>query len=277
MFALCRPALTYDGFDKVDMAIEAVIENVELKQKIFADLEAACRPDAILSTNTSTIDITKCAAKMRAPERIVGAHFFSPAHVMQLFEIIRTDRTPPQVLCDTLGLSKQIKKTPVVVGNCTGFAVNRVFFPYTMSACLLLDLGATVRYRRRQDVRHAHGPVPPERPRGHGHRRTRRQELRGGLPRPRLRVLDHPEPDGGEPLRREERAGFYGFDASVARARPRGAGGFCGVPRRGGAAAPIAGGPLLALTQNDIEMIFFPVVNEACRCLAEESPSKPAT
>jgi enoyl-CoA hydratase/3-hydroxyacyl-CoA dehydrogenase len=141
MFALCRPALTYDDFGKVDMAIEAVIENVELKQKIFADLEAACRPDAILSTNTSTIDITKCAAKMRAPERIVGAHFFSPAHVMQLFEIIRTEHTPPQVLCDTLGLSKQIKKTPVVVGNCTGFAVNRVFFPYTMSACLLLDLG----------------------------------------------------------------------------------------------------------------------------------------
>jgi enoyl-CoA hydratase/3-hydroxyacyl-CoA dehydrogenase len=78
---------------------------------------------------------------MKNPERIVGAHFFSPAHVMQLFEIIRTDATPPQVLLDTLSLSKQIKKTPVVVGNCTGFAVNRVFFPYTMSACLLLDLG----------------------------------------------------------------------------------------------------------------------------------------
>jgi enoyl-CoA hydratase/3-hydroxyacyl-CoA dehydrogenase len=112
-----------------------------LKRKIFGDLERVCPPGAILSTNTSTIDITKIAAGMKSPQRLVGAHFFSPAHIMQLFEIIRTPNTPPQVLCDTLGFSKRIKKTPVVVGNCTGFAVNRVFFPYTMSACLLVDLG----------------------------------------------------------------------------------------------------------------------------------------
>ena len=141
IYSLCVPCLTYDKFGDADMVIEAVIENLDLKQKIFADLERSCRPDCILSTNTSTIDITKVASKMRNPERILGAHFFSPAHVMQLFEIIRTDATPPQVLVDALGLSKQIKKTPVVVGNCTGFAVNRVFFPYTMSACLLADLG----------------------------------------------------------------------------------------------------------------------------------------
>lgn len=192
-------ALTYDDFKRADMVIEAAIEKVDLKQKIFADLEAACRPDCVLSSNTSTIDLNLIAAKTRARERIVGAHFFSPAHVMPLLEIVRTEHTSPQVrpasplspmrlawpawlanpdrsaveccvawhgcevpslrelrrpvpnrnpdlaaqvILDTLELGLKIKKTPVVVGNCTGFAVNRVFFPYTMAACLLLDLGA---------------------------------------------------------------------------------------------------------------------------------------
>ena len=141
LMSLVKPTLSDADFSQCDMIIEAVIENLDLKQKIFATLEQVCRPDCILSTNTSTIDITKIAAKMKNHERIVGAHFFSPAHVMQLFEIIRTEKTPPQILVDTLGLSKQIKKTPVVVGNCTGFAVNRVFFPYTMSATVLVDIG----------------------------------------------------------------------------------------------------------------------------------------
>jgi enoyl-CoA hydratase/3-hydroxyacyl-CoA dehydrogenase len=141
LMSLVKPTLTDQDFRQCDMVIEAVIENLPLKQKIFCELERICKPDCILSTNTSTIDITKIAAKMKNPERIVGAHFFSPAHVMQLFEIIRTDATPAQILVDTLGLSKQIKKTPVVVGNCTGFAVNRIFFPYTMSATVLVDIG----------------------------------------------------------------------------------------------------------------------------------------
>merc|ERR1719473_529286 len=134
-------ALTYDNFGKVDMVVEAVLEDIGLKQRIFADLEKACRPDCILSTNTSTIDISVVAAKTRAADRIVGAHFFSPAHVMKLLEIVRTDDTSSQVVLDTLAFGKQIKKVPVVVGNCCGFAVNRVFFPYTMAACLLVDLG----------------------------------------------------------------------------------------------------------------------------------------
>lgn len=136
-----RGTLDYSGFGALDMVIEAVLEDLKLKQAIFADLEKACNPACILSTNTSTIDITKVAAHIGCPDRVVGAHFFSPAHVMQLFEIVRTGSTSPQTVVDTLGFSKQIKKMPVVVGNCTGFAVNRVFFPYTMSACLAVDLG----------------------------------------------------------------------------------------------------------------------------------------
>ena len=136
-----RGTLDYSGFGALDMVIEAVLEDLKLKQQIFADLEKACSPTCILSTNTSTIDITKVAANTSCPDRVVGAHFFSPAHIMQLFEIVRTSKTSPQTVVDTLGFSKQIKKMPVVVGNCTGFAVNRVFFPYTMSACLAADLG----------------------------------------------------------------------------------------------------------------------------------------
>lgn len=131
-------------FASADMVIEAVIEDVALKQRIFADVEKAVGPECVLATNTSTIDLDLIGAKLpsaSAKARVIGAHFFSPAHVMPLLEIVRTSSTSPQAVADTLGLSGTIKKTPVVVGNCTGFAVNRVFFPYTMSAMLLADCG----------------------------------------------------------------------------------------------------------------------------------------
>uniref|UniRef100_A0A7R9VSF7 3-hydroxyacyl-CoA dehydrogenase n=1 Tax=Chlamydomonas euryale TaxID=1486919 RepID=A0A7R9VSF7_9CHLO len=134
--------LDYSHFKRADMVIEAALEDIGLKQKIFVELEGACRPDCILTTNTSTIDINLVGAKTRAQDRVLGAHFFSPAHIMPLLEIVKTEHTSAQVLLDTLALSSVIKKTPVVVGNCTGFAVNRVFFPYTMAACMLVDMGA---------------------------------------------------------------------------------------------------------------------------------------
>jgi enoyl-CoA hydratase/3-hydroxyacyl-CoA dehydrogenase len=108
---------------------------------VFADLERATRPDCILATNTSTIDIEVVGAKTKAAERIVGTHFFSPAHVMPLVEIVRSKRTAPQTVAAALQLAKRIKKTPVTVGNCVGFLVNRVFFPYGQAACLLVDHG----------------------------------------------------------------------------------------------------------------------------------------
>lgn len=100
--ARVKGALDYRSFADVDMVIEAVIEDVALKQKIFADLEASCPPNCILSTNTSTIDIDLVGAKTRSQDRIVGAHFFSPAHVMPLLEIVRTKQTSKQVSCCSL-------------------------------------------------------------------------------------------------------------------------------------------------------------------------------
>jgi enoyl-CoA hydratase/3-hydroxyacyl-CoA dehydrogenase len=134
--------LTYEDFRNVDCAIEAVFENVPLKQQIFVDLEKYCPKHALLATNTSTIDIDLIGAKTRAQERIIGLHFFSPAHVMPLLEIVRPRATAPQAVVDSLALSTAMRKTPIVVGVCPGFTVNRIFFPYFQSAMFLVDVGA---------------------------------------------------------------------------------------------------------------------------------------
>lgn len=131
----------YAGFDQLDIVIEAVVENIELKQQVFADLEKASRPDCVLASNTSTIDLELIGKPTKAQARILGTHFFSPAHVMPLVEIVRTSSTSPEVLNSVINLAKKIKKTPVTVGNCVGFLVNRIFFPYGMAAGLLVDHG----------------------------------------------------------------------------------------------------------------------------------------
>ncbi|XBH61669.1 hypothetical protein VPH35_116065 [Triticum aestivum] len=139
--SLLKGALDYSDFKDVDMVIEAVIEKVPLKQSIFADIEKICPPHCILATNTSTIDLNIVGEKTNSQDRIIGAHFFSPAHIMPLLEIVRTERTSPQAILDLITVGKIIKKVPVVVGNCTGFAVNRTFFPYGQAAHLLVSLG----------------------------------------------------------------------------------------------------------------------------------------
>lgn len=279
--ARVKGALDYSSFGSVNMVIEAVIEDIPLKQRIFADLEAACSPDCILATNTSTIDIDLVGAKTRAQDRIVGAHFFSPAHVMPLLEIVRTTRTSKQVILDTLALSSVIKKTPVVVGNCTGFAVNRVFFPYTMAACLLVDSGANP-YEVDKVIAGGFGmPMGP----------FRLNDLVGsdiGLHVGKNFVESFPErvyisfliPLLNEAKRLGEKtgSGFYKYDARR-RASPD--------PevqpliedsvKRAGLVDKVFGGkPAKLSPQEIIEFIFFPVVNEGCRVIAEGIVDKPA-
>ena len=132
---------SYDGFDKLDLVIEAAVENIALKQVIFAELEGVVSERCILSSNTSTIDLEVVGQRTRSQQRIIGLHFFSPAHIMPLLEIIRTKHTSPDVIASSMALSKAIGKTPVLVGNVVGFAANRGFFPYGQSAGLLLDAG----------------------------------------------------------------------------------------------------------------------------------------
>lgn len=131
----------YERLSKVDIVIEAALENPKLKQAIFSDLQSICKPNCILATNTSTINldlIGKGAPKAHKEGRIVGAHFFSPAHKMPLLEVVRSESTSPGVIKDVIALGKKAQKTPVLVGNCAGFAVNRMYFPQSMVASFLV-------------------------------------------------------------------------------------------------------------------------------------------
>ena len=132
---------TYDGFQQVDLVIEAAVESVPLKQKIFQEVEALISPTCVLSSNTSTIDLEVVGANTHSQHRIIGLHFFSPAHIMPLLEVIRTRHTSADVVMRCLEVSKKLGKTPVVVGNVVGFAANRGFFPYGQAAGLLVDAG----------------------------------------------------------------------------------------------------------------------------------------
>lgn len=149
--ALLKPTLTYEDFKEVDLVIEAVVEDLSLKQRVFADLEAVCPPNCIFASvpfilvvcnyfkNTSTLSIEDIGAKTKAANRIIGMHFFAPAHVMPLLEIIRTPAVSPQVILDALHVGLCLKKTSIVVGNCIGFTVNRIFSGYTQAAFFLGD------------------------------------------------------------------------------------------------------------------------------------------
>jgi enoyl-CoA hydratase/3-hydroxyacyl-CoA dehydrogenase len=141
VLARLRGQTTYEGFGELELVVEAALESVALKQRIFSELEAVCSAQCVLATNTSTIDIAVIAQPTRAQTRLVGLHFFSPAHVMPLLEIVRTPLTDGSVLAACLQLAQRIRKVPVVTANCVGFCANRVFFPYTQAATLLVDHG----------------------------------------------------------------------------------------------------------------------------------------
>jgi 3-hydroxyacyl-CoA dehydrogenase len=141
--ALIHPQVTYEGFESVDLIIEAVFENMALKQQVFAELDKIARPDCVLATNTSTLNIDEIAGATSRPHMVVGTHFFSPAHVMRLLEIVRGAQTSNEIIATALALAKQLKKVGVVVGNCTGFVGNRMMLPYMREAHFLVEEGAT--------------------------------------------------------------------------------------------------------------------------------------
>jgi 3-hydroxyacyl-CoA dehydrogenase len=141
---LIRPTLTYDGFEKVDMVIEAVFEGMALKKQVFGELDRTCKPSAILASNTSTLDIDEIASATSRPESVVGTHFFSPANVMRLLEIVRGKKTGKDVLATCMQLSKKLGKIGVLVGNCRGFVGNRMFHPYVRESVFLVEEGASV-------------------------------------------------------------------------------------------------------------------------------------
>jgi len=142
--SLITPTTRYDGFADVDIVVEAVFENLDLKKAIFAEIASVARPDAILASNTSTLDIDEFAAVSGRPAQVIGHHFFSPANVMKLLEIVRGRDTSREVIATSLKLAKQLNKVGVVVGNCFGFVANRMLAYYMREAYLLLEEGASV-------------------------------------------------------------------------------------------------------------------------------------
>ena len=134
---------TFEGFDAADIVIEAVFEDLGLKQRVFRDLDAVAKPGCVLATNTSTLDIDAIASATSRPASVVGLHFFSPAHVMRLVEVVRGGATGHAVLAGAIAFAKQLRKLPVVVGNGPGFVGNRIMFPYMYEAQFLVEDGAT--------------------------------------------------------------------------------------------------------------------------------------
>ncbi|MBE0657303.1 MAG: enoyl-CoA hydratase/isomerase family protein [Bryobacteraceae bacterium] len=141
--ALIHPSASLDGFDEAGIIVEAVFEDLEAKQRVFTQIDEVARPGAILATNTSTLDIDEIATATSRPERVCGFHFFSPAHIMRLLEIVRGRATSPEVLTAAMELGKRLRKTAVLAGNCPGFIGNRMFAPYRDAAIRCVEQGAS--------------------------------------------------------------------------------------------------------------------------------------
>jgi 3-hydroxyacyl-CoA dehydrogenase len=142
--SLITPTTRYDGFEAVDVVVEAVFEDLALKEATFADLGRLTKPECLLASNTSTLDIDRFARASGRAASVIGHHFFSPANVMKLLEIVRGRETSATAVATSQKLAKRLGKVGVVVGNCFGFVANRMLLQYLREAYLLLDEGASV-------------------------------------------------------------------------------------------------------------------------------------
>jgi 3-hydroxyacyl-CoA dehydrogenase len=142
--ALITPTTSFDGFQDVDIVVEAVFENMDLKKSTFAELGRVTKPTCVLASNTSTLDIDEFAQASGRPAQVIGHHFFSPANVMKLLEIVRGRETSKEIIATSLKLGRRLNKVGVVVGNCFGFVANRMLAYYMREAYLLLEEGASV-------------------------------------------------------------------------------------------------------------------------------------
>ncbi len=141
--ALIQPTLSYDDLSDVDLVIEAVFENMDVKEAVFSELDRVCKPGAILATNTSTLDVDRIASFTQRPEDVMGMHFFSPANVMKLLENVRGEKTSDEVVATVMDLSRRIGKVGVLVGVCHGFVGNRMLHRRQAEAVQLVNEGAS--------------------------------------------------------------------------------------------------------------------------------------
>ncbi len=142
--ALVKPQLSYEGFDKVDIVVEAVFEGMEIKKQVFAELDGSCQPSAILASNTSSLDIDEIASATSRPQQVIGHHFFAPPNIMRLLELVRGKETSGGVIATSMALAGRLGKVGVLVGNCRGFVGNRMYHCYQREAQFLVEEGAKV-------------------------------------------------------------------------------------------------------------------------------------
>ena len=140
--ALLQGSTALSSVSESDLVVEAVFEEMAVKKAIFLELDSVAKPSAILATNTSTLDVNEIASVTKRPEQVIGLHFFSPANVMQLLEVVRADKTSKEVVATSMSLAKKIKKIPVCVGVCDGFVGNRMIHTYLREAEYLIEEGA---------------------------------------------------------------------------------------------------------------------------------------
>jgi 3-hydroxyacyl-CoA dehydrogenase len=141
--ALLKPTLDYADLSNADIIIEAVFEEMSVKRQVFGQLDQVAKPGAILATNTSTLDVDAIAATTSRPADVIGTHFFSPANIMKLLEVVRGRQTAKDVLATVMKLAKTLRKTAVVSGVCDGFIGNRMVEQYIRQALFMLDEGAS--------------------------------------------------------------------------------------------------------------------------------------
>lgn len=141
VIANITPTLSYADFGNSEFVVEAVVENINVKKAVLADVEKVTSPDTILSSNTSTISITKLAEGLSRPDKFCGMHFFNPVHRMPLVEIIRGKQTSEETIAKAVNYALQMGKTPIVVNDCAGFLVNRILFPYFKGFVHLIEDG----------------------------------------------------------------------------------------------------------------------------------------
>jgi 3-hydroxyacyl-CoA dehydrogenase len=142
--ARLRPTIDYADIADVDVVIEAVFEKMDLKKQILSKLNETVSREAVIASNTSTLPISELARAVDGQERVIGLHFFSPARVMPLLEMVRTDQTSEETIATSFALAKEIRKTPVLVKDCYGFLANRTIWPYSQEATRLVEEGASV-------------------------------------------------------------------------------------------------------------------------------------
>ncbi len=269
--AALTPTLDYQDLSQADVIVEAVFEAMHLKQEVFAELDRVAKPSAILATNTSTLDVDQIASATRRPESVVGHHFFSPANIMRLLEVVRGSATSDEVIVSSMALAKRLSKVGVLVGNCFGFVGNRMFWPYQREAQFLLEEGASVEQVDRAlfDFGMAMGPLAVMDLAGIDVGWRIDQERQGSLPAGLRQPLVSTKLYELQRYGQKTGAGWYRYEGRQPHPDPS-------VQALIESTAKAAGVERRTISDNEIlERTLYALVNEGARILAEGIVQRP--